>query len=86
MTMKSYGETVTPMGSGARSFEMAVVKEAVEVNKPWVAIYAVMTLVGLVAAYGMSGWESLVMEFLVALVTLYVGYRLAQTVIAIARR
>jgi uncharacterized membrane protein HdeD (DUF308 family) len=86
MTMlKSYGETASDMPAG-QSFAMAVVKEAVELNWPWVMIYGVMTVVGLVAAYGLSGWSSMVTAFLVALVTLYVGYRLAQTAIAIARR
>jgi hypothetical protein len=86
MTMKSYGEAAHQMPAGGQSFGMIVVKGAVEANWPWVAIYAVMTVVGWVAAYGLSGWSSLVTAFLVALVTLYVGYRMALTVIALARR
>ena len=83
--MKSYGETAHDMPAG-QSFEMKVIKEALEMNRIWVLVYAVMTVVGLSAAYNMDGWSSLVIAFLVALVTVYVGFRMAQTVIAIARR
>ena len=85
--MKTYGsEAATEVENGARSFTMTVVKRAMEANWVWVMVYAIMTATGWVVAYGTSGWSSAVMAFLVALVTLYVGYRLVQTLVATARR
>jgi hypothetical protein len=85
--MKTYGsEPATEVEAAALSFTMTVVKKTMEANWVWVMVYAVMTATGWVVAYGLSGWSGAMTAFLVSLVTLYVGYRLAQTLVATARR
>ena len=83
--MKSYGTAAHDMPTAGQTFEMKAIKQAVEQSRMWVLVYAVMTVVGLAAAYNMTGWSSLITALLVALVTLYVGYRVAQTLIAVVR-
>jgi hypothetical protein len=65
---------------------ISVVRRAAEINWPWVIGYAAITLAGLVAAYFLSGWLSVLAAIVVALGTLYVGYRMARTIVTIIER
>jgi hypothetical protein len=46
---------------------------AIKKNKPWIVLYAVVTIVGIVMSYFLSGWLSVIASAVVALTTFGVG-------------
>ncbi|MEX0803417.1 MAG: hypothetical protein WD688_08890 [Candidatus Binatia bacterium] len=60
-----------------------VMKKAVKKNWLWFSIYAFVTLFGIFASYFTSEWLSVVLSFVVAVITFFVGFVMLQTVITI---
>jgi hypothetical protein len=56
---------------------------AIKRNWPWIALYAVITIVGIVLSYFLSGWQSVLVSFVVALTTFGVGLVMWHKVITI---
>jgi hypothetical protein len=61
------------------------IKQAVKYNWPWVALYAAVTVGGIVFSYCTSGWFSVALSIFVAVITLVVSYLTLQRVITIIR-
>ena len=59
------------------------IKKAVKYNWPWVALYAAVTVGGIVFSYCTSGWFSVALSIFVAVIV--VGYLMLQKVITITR-
>ncbi len=69
-------------GSDAELWHTAI-RKALEKNWPWISIYAVITLVGLVGSYFLSGWMSLALTAVVDAVAFVAGLRMIRDVITI---
>jgi hypothetical protein len=72
--------------AGDVEFRHSVTITVVKKNWPLMAVYAMVTIAGLVGSYFVTGWLSVALSTFVAVVTFGVGYYMLQQVVTTTHR